>query len=249
MVKGNEAFHLINQGIYMKSTLTKNKKTTFEKQQLIIKKCKDKTQTDQLIQNYQKSTKGAIDQILCMGESVNLIYEKFKSEELNDYDLNYFCISVGISQKSSTFRKYAAIGKNADKFRQHMDKLPSAFSVLYEIATLDADTFERIIVNGINITGLTLKQVRQLAKKTTVPIKNSPINNLPNYVPRNQIAKVMKMVNRFVIHISSTAKESELDSIVKTFDEFQKKGLLRFDMPDITQFEKDDDGDQLQLAA
>ena len=229
--------------------LTKTKKTPFEKQQFIIKKCKDKTQTDQFIQNYQKSTKSAIEQILSMGESVNALHEKCKQGELNQYDLNYFCMSVGINQKSSTFRKYDAIGKNADKFRQHMEKLPSAFSVLYEIATLDADTFQRIIVNSENINGLTLKQVRQLANKTPVPIKNNPMNRLPNHVPRKQIAKVMKKINRFVIYISSTAKESELDSIVNTFDELQKTGLLRFEMPEVTQFENDDDSDQLQLAA
>jgi hypothetical protein len=234
--------------------ITKAKKTPFEKQQLIIQKCKDKTQTDQFIEKYQKSTKSAIEQILLMGESVNAINERCKQGLLNQYDLNYFCMSVGISQKSSTFRKYDAIGKNSDKFRQHMNKLPSAFSVLYEIATLDAETFERIIINSTNINGLTLKQVRQLAnktsvaKKTSVPNKNSPFSNLPNHVPRNQIAKVMKSINRFVIYISSTAKETELDAIVKTFDELQKKGLLRFEMPEITQFENNDD-DQLQLAA
>lgn len=228
--------------------ITKPKKTEFEKQQLIINKCKDKTQTDQLIENYQKSTKSAMEQILCMGESVNAIHEKCKQGELNQYDLNYFCLSVGINQKSSTFRKYDAIGKNADKFRQHMDKLPSAFSVLYEIATLDADTFERIIINSNNINGLTLKQVRQLANKNPVPSKNSPFSNLPNHVPRNQIAKVMRKINRFVIYISSTAKESELNSIVNTFDVLQKKGLLRFEIPEITQFDNDDDNQQ-KLAA
>jgi hypothetical protein len=228
--------------------INKAKKTEFKKQQLIIQKCKDKTQTDQFIEKYQKSTKSAIEQILSMGESVNAIYEKCKQGALNQYDLNYFCLSVGINQKSSTFRKYDAIGKNADKFRQHMNKLPSAFSVLYEIATLDAETFERIIINSTNINGLTLKQVRQLANKTSVPSKNSPFSNLPNHVPRNQIAKVMKSINRFVIYISSTAKETELDAIVKTFNELQKKGLLRFEMPEITQFENNDD-DQLQLAA
>ena len=117
------------------------------------------------------------------------------------------------------------------------------------MATLDAKTFERIIVNGTYGSGLTLKQVRQLANKTSVPSKNSPMTNLPNHVPRNQIAKVMKKINRFVIYISSSAKESELDAIVNTFDELQMKGLLRFDMPEITQFENDDDRDQLQLAA
>ena len=232
--------------------LTKPKKTQFEKQQLVIQKCKDKTLTDEFIAKYQKSTKGAIEQILNMGESVLEMYELSRDGNLNEYDLNYFCMNVGINQKSSTFRKYKAIGENADRFRECMDKLPSAFSVLYELATLEADLFERIVINGDFGKNLTLKQVRQLANKgnASVPSKNSSMTNLPTYVHPAQVASVLKKINRFVIHISSSAKESELNSIVKMFDDFQKSGLLRYEMPEITEFLDDDDyDDQLQLAA
>jgi len=231
--------------------LTKPKKTPFEKQQLIIKKCKDKTLTDEFIAKYQQSTKGAIEQILNMGESVLEVHELSKCGNLNEYDLNYFCMNVGINQKSSTFRKYKAIGENADRFRECMDKLPSAFSVLYELATLEADLFEKIVINGKYGKDLTLKQVRQLANKgNAVPSKNSSITNSPTYVHPSQVAKVLKKINRFVIYISSNAKESELNSIVKMFDEYQKNGLLRYEMPEITEFFDDDDShDQLQLAA
>jgi len=235
----------------MKNALTNLKKTPFEKQQLVISKCKDKKLTEEFIMTYQKATKGAIDQILVMGESVLEVYELSKSEILNDYDLNYFCMSVGIEQKSSTFRKYKAIGENADKFRQYMDKMPSAFSVLYEIATLEADLFEKIVINGEYGKDLTLKQVRHLANKVkTVPSKNVSTMTPPIYFPPAQVVKVLKKINRFVIYISSSAKESELNSIVQMFDEYQKNGLLRYEMPEITEFFDDDDShDQLQLAA
>jgi hypothetical protein len=232
--------------------LTKPKKTLFEKQQLIIKKCKDKILTDGFIAKYQESSKGAIEQILNMGESVLKVYELSKNGNLNEYDLNYFCMNVGINQKSSTFRKYKAIGENADKFRECMNKLPSAFSVLYELATLEADLFERIVINGEFGKNLTLKQVRQLANKgnASVPSKNISITNVPTYVHPAQVASMLKKINRFVIYISSSAKESELNSIVKMFDEYQKNGLLRFEMPEITEFlNNDDSDDQLQLAA
>ena len=230
--------------------LTKPKKTQFEKQQLIIQKCKDKTLTDEFIAKYQKSTKGAIEQILNMGESVLEVYELSKDGNLNEYDLNYFCMNVGINQKSSTFRKYKAIGENADKFRECMDKLPSAFSVLYELATLEAHLFEKIVINGEYGKNLTLKQVRQLANKSnTVPSKNSSTAQSPTYVHPTHVAKVLKKINRFIIYISSTAKESELNSIVRIFDEFQKNGVIRYEMPEITQYLDDEDGEGLQLAA
>jgi hypothetical protein len=226
----------------MKNTLTKPKKTQLEIQQLLIQQCKDKSLTQDFIEKYQKSTIGAIEQILNMGEVVLEIYELSKEGILNQFDLNFFCMKVGINQKSSTFRKYKAIGENADKFRQCMDKLPSTFSVLYELATLESNLFEKIVINGEYGKDLTLKQVRQLANKSnTVPSKNRPINHLPTYVHPSQVAKVLKKINRFVIYISSTAKESELNSIVKMFDEFQKSGVLRYEMPEITQFLVDKD--------
>jgi len=236
----------------MKKALINPKKTLLQQQQFLIQRCKDKLLTDEFITKYQKSTKGAIEQILNMGESVLEVYELSKCGNLNEYDLNYFCMNVGINKKSSTFRKYKAIGENADKFRECMDKLPSTFSVLYELATLEADLFEKIVINGEYGKNLTLKQVRQLANKgnASVPSKNSPITKLPTYVHPSQVASVLKKINRFVIHISSSAKESELNSIVKMFDDFQKSGLLRYEMPEITEFLDDDDADdQLRLAA
>jgi len=235
----------------MKNVIKKPKKTQFEIQQIMIQRCKDKSLTQEFIEKYQMSTKGAIEQILNMGETVLGVYELYKDGNLNQYDLNYFCMSIGVEQKSSTFRKYKAIGENADKFRQCMDKMPSTFSVLYELATLEADLFEKIVINGEYGKDLTLKQVRQLANKShIVPSKNRPINHLPAYVHPSQVAKVLKKINRFVIYISSTAKESELNSIVKIFDEFQKNGVLRYEMPEITEYLNDDENnEQLPLAA
>jgi hypothetical protein len=234
----------------MKNALTKPKKTQLEIQQLLIQRCKDKSLTQEFIEKYQKSTICAIEQILNMGEAVLEIYELSKNGILNQFDLNYFCMSVGINQKSSTFRKYKAIGENADKFRQCIDKMPSTFSVLYELATLEANLFEKIVINGEYGKDLTLKQVRQLANKgnASVPSKNSSITNLPTYVHPAQVASVLKKINRFVIHISSSVKESELNSIVKMFDDFQKSGVLRYEIPEITEF-LDDDDDQLKLVA
>ena len=143
--------------------MSKNELTPLQKQQRLITKCKNKDVTDEFIQRYQQSTKNAIEQILLMGETVLELYELSKDGILNEHDLNYFCMNVGIDEKGSTFRKYKAIGENADRFREHLDKLPSAFSTLYEIATLDAITFEKIFINGENSQGLTLQQVKQLA--------------------------------------------------------------------------------------
>jgi len=103
----------------------------------------NKSIADEYVRRYQQSTKNAIEGILNMGEAVYEIYAKFKTGEIPEDALEYFCKSVNLDSKGSSFRKYKAIGRNADKFRLYMDKLPSSFSVLYEMATLDADEGEK----------------------------------------------------------------------------------------------------------
>lgn len=234
----------------MKNALIKPMKTFAEKQQLIVKRCKDKTSTDKLIKRYQTSTKGAIEHILNMGVAVKEVYELSKSGQLNEYDLNYFCMSVGISQKSSMFRKYKAIGEKADKFMTYLDKMPSAFTSLYEIATLEADLFEEIFIKGNYGQNLTLKQIRQLAnKKSAVPNKNS--NNTPSlpYVHASTVAKFAKDINKITIRVARNLKDSDFNEVIQLLDDLQKRHLIEFEMPTTTQTSNDEDDGQLQLAA
>ena len=221
--------------------MSKNELTLLQKQQSLITKCKNKTVTDEFIQRYQQSTKNAIEQILKMGEIVLEVYELSKDEILNEHDLNYFCMNVGIDEKGSTFRKYKAIGENADRFREHLDKLPSAFSTLYEIATLDAITFEKIFINGENCQGLTLKQVKQLANiNSPVLSMNKTIQSKPVTFTSAQIAKTVNKINRFAIYVSASLKESEMNYVVQVLEDLQAKRMITFDVPEVCQYENDD---------
>jgi len=222
--------------------MSKNELTPLQKQQRLITKCKNKAVTDEFIQRYQQSTKNAIEQILKMGEIVLELYELSKDGLLNEHDLNYFCMNVGIDEKGSTFRKYKAIGENADRFREHLDKLPSAFSTLYEIATLDAITFEKIFINGENCQGLTLQQVKQLANiNSPVPSMNKTIQSKPVTFTSAQIAKTVNKINRFAIYVSASLKESEMNYVVKVLEDLQSKYMITFDVPEILQYRHDDE--------
>jgi hypothetical protein len=229
----------------------KNKLTIQQKHQKLANRCKDISVTTRFIENCQLATKNAIEQILNMGTAVKEVYELSKSGELNIYDLNYFCMNVGISQKSSTFRKYKAIGENANKFRQYMDRLPSAFSTLYEIATLDADTFEKIFINGNNCQGLTLKQIKHLANKNNpVPTKNNSKTNNPSYVSPASIRNLLDVTNRFSIYIPSSLSESQMNEVINIFEDLKSKGMISCETPTILSFRNDeDDHSILKLAA
>ena len=48
----------------------------------VVTQCVNKTIADDFVRRYQSSTRNALENILCMGEAVNEIYQKVKSKEL-----------------------------------------------------------------------------------------------------------------------------------------------------------------------
>lgn len=136
------------------------------------KNCKNLNAVKEYINTYRDQTKSAVENILNMSETVNDLHLKVKSNILDESDLNYFCYSVGLSKNSSSFRKYICIANNSAKFREYLERMPSASSVLYEITTLDPEKFDYLIKNNILKQTTTLKEIKQLSGKACVPNKN-----------------------------------------------------------------------------
>ena len=200
---------------------------------------------DEYVRRYQQSTKSAIESILNMGEAVFEIYTKTKSGELSEGDLEYFCESVNLDSKGSSFRKYKAIGRNADKFRLYMDKLPSSFSVLYEMATLDADDFERYVVRNTFSKGVTLEHLRKIMGKSAVLTKNKLLNPPSLRSKPLALTRVINKINRFEISIVRDLPQSDFDRVVETLSDYRNKGWIRFEDPEITEslYEESDNCD------
>jgi hypothetical protein len=200
---------------------------------------------DEYVRRYQQSTKNAIEGILNMGEAVYEIYTKFKSKELSDSDFEYFCKSVNLDSKGSSFRKYKAIGRNADKFRLYMDKLPSSFSVLYEMATLDADDFERYVVRTSFSKEITLEHLKKMMNKSSVLTKNKLLNPPSLRSKPLTLSRVINKINRFEISIVRDLPQSDFDRVVQVLSDYRNKGWIRFEDPEITEslYEESDCGD------
>lgn len=226
----------------MSTKITKNTK------QSASQLCLNKPATDQYIHQYQSATAGAVENILNMGLAVKEVYYKSKNGELNDHDLQYFCESVGLKPKSSQFRKYKCIGEKAHIFKQYLDQMPQSFSVLYEIATLDADTFDLMYVTGTTPANITLAGIKELAKKSAVPARNKISNQHPRHMNFGTLQKIAKETNRFEIYVYSSLPTGKQDEVVKTLFQFQESGLIRFDMPQIMET-IEEDSDDLELAA
>lgn len=188
------------------------------------------------IRRYQLSTKNAIENILNMGEAVFEVYTKNKAKELTDDDLKYFCTAVNLDIKSSTFRKYKAIGQNANRFREVMDKLPATFSVLYEMATLSGDDFERLVMNKSYTKAITLDHFKKMMHKSVVLARNKMINKPAVYFSPSSMYKAIKEINKFNISIMRDVPKSKYEEIVGLLTEYRNEGFISFDDPQITEY-------------
>ena len=56
-----------------------------------------------------------------------------------------------------------------------------------------------------------------------------------------QIAKTVNKINRFAIYVSASLKESEMNYVVQVLEDLQAKRMITFDVPDILQYQNDDD--------
>lgn len=128
-------------------------------------KCKNKTFVDKQIASFTKNTKSAIKNILKMSKTVQTLHSKYADKEIGNADVDYFCMSVNLKRNSSQYRKFICIGKHADRLQKYMSELPQSISVLYEITTLSADTFEELIESNQIKPNLTLSALKQLASK------------------------------------------------------------------------------------
>jgi hypothetical protein len=178
-----------------------------------------------------------------MGEAVNEIYQKVKSKELDNSDLEYFCQSVHLDPKGSTFRKYKAIGENASRFREVLEKLPPTFSVLYEMATLEADDFEFFTKNTTISKNTTLEEFKQMLHRSKS--FNSSLHSLPSkQVMRKAAQQVQEKTNYFEFTVISSIKKSNLDEILNMLNRYKSQGWIHFEEPQILSFVDDTDDDE-----
>ena len=178
-----------------------NEITPISKMKSLADKCLNKPLSDTFIQNYQDSTKSAVENILNMSVSIKEINEKYKSKEITYFDFAYFCAQVSIDPKKSTFRKLSKIGEKAEQFKNYLEKLPSAYTVLYEITTLDADTFEELLSNEKLNPNLTLEDIKELSNKKL------PTSSNPDLVSFNIEFDQVKISNDSKEHIKQVLRE------------------------------------------
>jgi hypothetical protein len=187
----------------------RTKLTPVQKFHNLQSKVTNKDIIDSMIESYLTQTKSAVENILVMCETVRDVAEKLKDQEIDSNDVQYFCISVGLeSFDSSQFRKYRCIADHADSFRKYLDRLPSAYTILYEITTLDVEKFEQLMTD-IQINGrITIKDVRRLKGKS-LNVSNSTSGNSSvvelsiSFNPQKVSTKSLQLVRELFVRLQT----------------------------------------------
>lgn len=212
-------------------------------------KCKDLTTVNGYIQYYQQFTRNTVENILKLSCLIVEMKEKEQSGELNHSDVDYFCLSVGLNRKGSTFRKFEQIGKHSKTFWKYIDKLPHSYTVLYEITTLDPDRFKELMSNNQITSYVTLKDIKQLGGKVS-PMKQllnpKPFNNV-NKLNYQSLKKLCKSINQFHISLSRCIPEKNLNEFIRLLEKLQSNNYIQFNHPQITEYVNDDEVESDEL--
>lgn len=182
----------------MSKSVTKGQKLS-----TIAIQCKNRKLMDSLINTYQTSTKTAVENILNMCIAVKEIDEKRKAKEINDFDVMYFCATVSLDCKSATYRKYRKIGEHAERFKKHMDSLPSAYSVLFHITTLHPEKFEEMIELEQISPSLSLEKLKQLTNSSTKTTDPDEVNFKVNFNMKNLSSSSKDYLKKILIELMS----------------------------------------------
>ncbi len=161
----------------------------------LAKKCADINRTKKYVNEYHKYATTVVENTVYMAKTLYEVSCAVKEESLSEYDLNYFCQSVGLNKMSSQYRKLICIGKNANRFESYITKMPDAISVLYEITTLNPRMFEFLVENNHITPNLTLSSLKKLTGKTPVSSSQGSTNNSiskPTIALKFDIEKISK---------------------------------------------------------
>jgi len=168
----NQKFMTLNiiAGSYLRTELLKLMRDKIMKTSIIYK---SKVLIDNYVSSYFELTKKSIRNTLSLAKIVYEVKDKFEYSEIDEEDFKYFCNQIQVNDESSQFRKYLYIAKSADKIEQHLDKFPTAMSVVYKIISLPPDNFDELIKTNLLTPDLTLKKLNHFFPSTKLLKSNS----------------------------------------------------------------------------
>lgn len=211
---------ILEREIYMTNIIDSN-----EKSPQLAKKCADLIRTKKYVSDYMKSTTSVVEGILQMSKILCEIDDCVSEQTLSEYDLSYFCDSVGLIKRSSQYRKYRCIGRNVARFEEYLHLMPESVSVLYEITTLSPKMLEFLIDNKAITKQLTLASLRTLTNKVSNLKKTIPtaVKKEPKFALYFELDKLSFSTRKTLTECC--IKLSSCTDVEVLFDEFSELEL------------------------
>lgn len=111
------------------------------------------------VSDYMLHYSTCADAILCLAETCHEAKEKLTKPEFKQ-----FVKEVRLDSSKATLSKYLKIGSASARFRKIEDRLPSTWTVLYNLACLDLNDFNKVM--PIISSDMTAKNIREVLGTT-----------------------------------------------------------------------------------
>lgn len=92
-------------------------------------------------------------------------------QTLDQLELREFFREVRIEQKSPVYKKLKVIAEKSSRFDSHLQRLPSAWTTLYKLATLPADDFDRLAQTNTLTPHMTASEIDEALNRSVTSRK------------------------------------------------------------------------------
>ena len=114
-----------------------------------------------LVQRYLRFAKASAENIVKLAETLYVAQRTLAPDHFDS-----FCAEVSLDKDGSTYRKLFEIGKKAARFEPFFDRMPSAWTTVYKLATIENDEFDRVTKSDRFSRYMTAKDVTEVLGKS-----------------------------------------------------------------------------------
>jgi hypothetical protein len=130
------------------------------------------TDKERFLQDYKSFAKKTAQSTL---EMYKIVHDAKCS--LTNENFDSFCREIGHKSSDGTIRKYIAIGEKYDDFINYADRLPNAWTTIYNLTLIDSNTFLALVTANENFATMTAKKIKLLIEASKAANSNISQNS------------------------------------------------------------------------
>jgi hypothetical protein len=130
------------------------------------------TDKEQFVQDFHSCAKKTAQATL---EMCKVVYDAKYALTKDNFDS--FCREIGQKSSDPTIRKYIAIGEKYDDFINYADRIPNAWTTIYNLTLIDSNTFLALVTANENFATMTAKKIKLLINSSKAACSNSSQNS------------------------------------------------------------------------